>query len=197
MKLVLASGSETRRRMLAAAGVPFAARNPEVDEEALKNRLLGRGAGAAEIALELAQSKALSLAADKDVLVIGSDQVLERDDGSILSKAQSREEAADQLNHLAGRTHRLHSAAVLAGAGGIVWGDTQSASMTMRRFSPEFLEHYLASEYDAVRFNVGGYRIEGMGAQLFEEIDGSHFAIMGLPLLPLLTELRRRGILVS
>jgi septum formation protein len=196
MKLILASGSETRRRMLSAAGVPFESMVPDVDEEAVKAGLLGEGAGASAIASRLAELKALSVAALGD-LVLGSDQVLEREDGSILSKAGSREEAAGQLSSLAGRSHQFHSAAAFAAGGQIVWRGIESVSLVMRRFSPAFLEQYLASEYEAVRFNVGSYRIEGMGAQLFERIEGSHFAILGMPLIPLLAELRRRGVLLS
>lgn len=197
MKLVLASGSATRRMMLEAAGVPFEARRPDVDEEAAKGILLGRGAAAADIAMELAQLKALSLEAAGDELVLGSDQVLEQQDGSILGKPRSRDDAADQLNRLAGRTHRLHSAAVLASGREVVWRGSESVALKMRSFSAAFLEDYLAREYDAVRFNVGAYRIEGMGAQLFEDLKGSHFAILGLPLIPLLAELRRLAILTS
>jgi septum formation protein len=196
MKLILASGSETRRRMLSAAGVPFESMVPDVDEEAVKAELLGEGAGASAVASRLAELKALSVAALGD-LVLGSDQVLEREDGSILSKAGSREEAAGQLSSLAGRSHQLHSAAALAAGGQIVWRGMESVSLVVRRFSPAFLEQYLASEYEAVRFNVGAYRIEGMGAQLFERIEGSHFAILGMPLIPLLAELRRRGVIAS
>jgi septum formation protein len=196
MKLILASGSETRRRMLSAAGVPFESMVPDVDEEAVKAGLLGEGAGASAIASRLAELKALSVAALGD-LVLGSDQVLEREDGSILSKAKSQEDAAEQLSSLAGRSHQLHSAAVFAAGGQIVWRGMESVSLVMRRFSPAFLEQYLASEYEAVRFNVGAYRIEGMGAQLFDRIEGSHFAILGMPLIPLLAELRRRRVIAS
>lgn len=197
MKLVLASGSETRRRMLTAAGVKFETRTPDADEETLKVQLVARGAGAAEVATALAELKALSLDAGDDVLVLGSDQVLEQEDGSILSKPASRDQAADQLNALAGRTHQLHAAAALACAGEIIWREVESVSLRMRRLSPAFLEEYLGCEYEWVRSNVGAYRIEGMGAQLFEDIQGSHFAILGLPLIPLMAELRRRSILLS
>ncbi|HEY0114840.1 MAG TPA: Maf family protein, partial [Allosphingosinicella sp.] len=155
------------------------------------------GAGPKKIAGALAELKALSVGARPDTLILGSDQVLEQEDGSILSKPGSREEAAAQLMRLQGRTHRLHSAAVLAAEGAIVWRATETVTLRMRRFGPGFLDRYLAREYDAVRFNAGAYRIEGMGVQLFERIEGSHFAILGMPLIPLLGELRRRALLAS
>jgi septum formation protein len=196
-RLVLASGSETRRRMLEAAGVAFDIQPSAADEAAEKARLLELGAGPKKIAGALAELKALSVGARPDTLILGSDQVLEQEDGSILSKPGSREEAAAQLMRLQGRTHRLHSAAVLAAEGAIVWRATETVTLRMRRFGPGFLDRYLAREYDAVRFNAGAYRIEGMGVQLFERIEGSHFAILGMPLIPLLGELRRRALLAS
>jgi len=145
----------------------------------------------------LAELKAKSVAAGPDVLVIGADQVLELDDGTMLSKPGSRAEALAQLRRLSGGTHYLHSAAVVVEAGARVWGETETVAMDVRMLSEEFLQAYLDAEYEAVRFNVGAYRIEGMGAQLFEEVAGSHFAILGLPLLPLLAYLRTRGLLQS
>ena len=144
----------------------------------------------------LAEMKARSLPA-RGSLVIGADQTLERDDGSMLGKPGSRAEALDQLRSLSGRTHHLHSAAVIAENGERVWGATESAALAMRSLSEAFLRDYLDREFEAVRNNVGGYRIEGLGAQLFESIEGSHFAILGLPLLPLLAYLRERGLLAS
>ena len=128
---------------------------------------------------------------------IGADQVLELDDGTMLSKPGSREEALAQLRQLSGGTHYLHSAAVVVEEGERVWGETETVAMDVRPLADAFLETYLDAEYEAVRFSVGGYRIEGMGAQLFEEVEGSHFAILGLPLLPLLDYLRERALLES
>ncbi len=196
MLLLLASGSETRRRMLAEAGVVFEVRPAEVDEAAAKARLVVAGVGGAEMAQALATLKASSIA-PPDMLVIGSDQILEQDDGTILGKAASRDEAAEQLRALAGRTHRLHSAAVLAQGGTQVWSDCETVSLRMRPISEGFLQEYLDHEWAAVRYNVGCYRIEGRGVQLFEAIEGSYFAILGMPLIPLLGELRRRGAVSS
>ena len=196
MRLLLASGSETRRRMLADAGVAFEVRPAEVDEAAAKARLVAASVGGAEVAQALATLKASGLA-PPETLVIGSDQVLEQDDGTILGKAGSRDEAAGQLRALAGRTHRLHSAAVLAQGGTQLWSDCETVTLRMRPLGDGFLQEYLDHEWAAIRYNVGCYRIEGRGVQLFEAIEGSYFAILGMPLIPLLAELRRRGAVSS
>jgi septum formation protein len=133
--------------------------------------------------------------ADAPDLILGSDQTLERDDGTTLSKPGSREEAFEQLCSLSGRSHRLHSAAAIVEAGETVWSATESVSLSVRPLSDAFLRHYLHLEYEAIRWSVGGYRIEGPGVQLFERIEGSHFAILGMPLLPWLSYLRARGLL--
>jgi septum formation protein len=195
MRLLLASKSPTRRRMLEAAGVPFTAAEAEFDEESAKAKLRTGSLGAAELALALAEAKALAVDAGPELLVLGSDQVLEREDGSMLDKAGSRAELADQLRSLRGRPHRLHSAAVAVAAEKPIWRAAETAMLHMRHFSDAFLESYLGREYDEVRWSVGGYHAEGRGAQLFERIEGSHFAVLGLPLLPLLEFLRERGIL--
>jgi nucleoside triphosphate pyrophosphatase len=183
--------------MLEAAGVKFEAVEAELDEAAAKGGLEAAGFDPRGIAEELAQLKALSVQAGKDALVLGSDQTLELDDGTLLSKPGSREEAYDQLTRLSGRTHFLHSSAVVAEDGEAIWWHCETVEMTMRRLGPVFLEDYLDREYEHVRWSVGAYRIEGLGAQLFERIEGSHFAILGLPLLPLLAYLRERGVLKS
>ena len=181
--------------MLKAAGVPFEAVDAKFDEEAMK--VEARSSSAAELADALAEGKALAAAADGGALVLGSDQTLELVDGSVLSKPQSREEAKSQLRSLSGTTHQLHSAAVIAENGRSVWRDSESVMLRVRPLSDEFIEWYLDQEYEAIRWSVGGYRIEGLGAQLFEHIEGSHFAVLGMPLLPLLGYLRERGVLRS
>jgi len=197
MKLLLASQSQARRQMLAAAGVPFETASAPLDEEEAKAGLAAAGFEPRDTAEMLAELKAKSVAAGPDVLVIGADQVLELDDGTMLSKPGSRAEALAQLRRLSGATHYLHAAAVAVEGGERVWGETETVAMDVRMLSEDFLQAYLDAEYEAVRFNVGCYRIEGMGAQLFEEVTGSHFAILGLPLLPLLDYLRDRGVLQS
>ena len=193
MKLLLASGSATRRRMLADAGVPFEAALSAVDEDALKSRLIGMPPQ--EIAQRLADAKARSLATDRRTLVLGSDQVLEQADGSILSKAETQGAGLAQLRGLAGRTHKLHSTASLVQDGTVIWRASETAWLSMRHLSDAEIGAYLKTEWPHVRYNVGLYRIEGPGVQLFESIEGSHFAILGMPLLPLLAELRRRGVI--
>jgi septum formation protein len=205
MKLLLASKSATRRRMLEAAGVPFGVAETEFgeaefgqaqfDEENAKAELRSRRLIASELALALAEAKAMAVDAGPELLVLGCDQVLERADGSMLDKAGSRSELAEQLRSLRGRAHRLHSASVAVTAGEPVWRAAETATMHMWAFSDSFLESYLDREFDEVRWSVGGYHAEARGAQLFERIEGSHFAVLGLPLLPLLQFLREREIL--
>ena len=196
MKLLLASRSAPRRRMLEAAGVPFDIVASNVDEEAAKARLRERGLGPAALADALAEVKAVGVEGGSD-LVLGCDQTVERADGVSVDKPASREEAKRQLQALSGASHRLHSAAVIVEAGAPVWRCTESVTLHMRPLSDAFLETYLDAEYEAIRHGVGGYRIEGLGVQLFKRIEGSHFAILGLPLLPLLAWLRERGLMAS
>lgn len=195
MVLLLASRSAARRAMLEAAGVPLQSVSSDLDEEAAKAAFRAKNMGAAALAASLAEAKAVTTIAGLHDLVLGADQILERGNGTMLDKPGSRRDAFEQLKSLSGATHRLHSAAVIAELGEAVWRCTESVSLTMRPLSDEFLEAYLDREYEAIRWGVGGYRIEGPGVQLFERIEGSHFAILGLPLLPLLSYLRERGVI--
>jgi septum formation protein len=198
MRILLASKSEARRAMLEAAGVPFETVDAELDEAAAKSGLEAAGFDARGVAEELAQLKALSAeGVGEGALVIGSDQTLELDDGTMLSKPGSRADAFEQLRSLSNRTHLLHSAAVVVEDGETRWWQSETVALTMRPLSDAFLERYLDDEYEAIRWSVGGYRIEGPGVQLFERIEGNHFAILGMPLLPLLAYLRERGVLES
>ena len=197
MTLILASQSAARRAMLEAAGVPFETAMPELNEGAAKAGLVGAGFDPRSVAEELAQLKALSVRAGPGDLVLGSDQVLELEDGEMLGKPKSRDEALIQLRSLGGRTHSLHSAAVIAEDGEGIWWHSETVRLTMRPLSESFLADYLEREYEQIRWSVGGYRVEGLGAQLFERIEGSHFAVLGMPLLPLLAYLRERGVLES
>lgn len=197
MRVLLASKSEARRAMLAAAGLIFECVEAELDEAAAKAGLEAAGFDPRGVAEELAQLKALSAEACESDLVIGADQTLELDDGTMLSKPGSRAEAFEQLRSLSNRTHLLHSAAVVVEGGETRWWQSETVALTMRPLSEAFLESYLDREYEAIRWSVGGYRIEGPGVQLFDRIEGSHFAVLGLPLLPLLAYLRERGLLES
>lgn len=193
MRLVLASTSTARRAALTAAGVPHDVAVPDIDEREVAAAL--HDITPATLAATLAQKKALAIGGGPGVLVLGCDQLLETDAGAVLSKPVSIAEARDQLTALRGRTHHLISAAAIAEEGDVVWRGTETVAMRMRPFGDAFLDDYLAGEADHVLRCVGGYRIEAAGAQLFDAIEGSHWAILGLPLLPLLAYLRERGVL--
>jgi septum formation protein len=181
--------------MLAAAGIPFSIADTEADEASIKAALKDQEVGAIPLALALAEAKARGVAAQATDLVLGSDQTLERDDGTLLDKPGSRADALDQLRSLSGRTHRLHSAAAIVENGALTWSSHETVELRMRELSEPFLEAYLDGHYENVRWSVGCYHVEGAGVQLFDRIEGSHFAILGLPLLPLLGYLRSRSIL--
>lgn len=198
LPLLLASQSAARRAMLAAAGVPFDALAAGVDEEALTAALLGEGQSARTIADALAEAKALRLSSRfADRLVLGSDQVLETGDGALLSKPADQADAKAQLGQLSGKPHRLWSAAVLAEGGRPIWRHVEKAVLTVRPLGDEFVENYVESEWETIRHTVGCYAVEGAGVQLFSRIEGSHFTVLGMPLLPLLAQLRVLGIMPS
>lgn len=194
--IVLASKSAARRAVLEGAGVPFEAVVAGVDEDAVKAALLAEGAGPRDIADALAELKAIRVSRGRDAFVIGSDQTLEFE-GRLYDKADTLEAARQRLMTLRGKPHKLHSAVVVAKEGAPIWREVVTATLTMREFSDEFLEAYLASEGEAALGSVGCYRLEGPGAQLFSRIEGDYFAILGLPLLGLLDLLRRHGALAS
>lgn len=194
-RLILASKSAARRAMLTEAGVIFSVEVADVDEDAVK--AVHDPADAAGLALELAQAKALAVSRqDADAWVLGADQTLGFD-GGLVSKAASLGEARARLAAMRGRVHQLHSGAALARNGQIVWSGLDTASLRMRGFTDSFLDAYLESEGEALLACVGSYRLEGMGAQLFEAVDGDYFTVLGLPLWPVLAELRRVGVLPS
>jgi len=194
MNLVLASASASRRAMLTAAGIAHEAVAPGVDETAVKLALAAEGHGARQLADALAELKALKISRRfPTALVLGCDSIVTCADGSRLDKAESREEAREQLRALRGTTHRLTSAAVLCQQGAPVWRHIDVAKLTMRDVSDAFLDTYLDREWPAIAGCVGCYRIEGLGIQLFSRLEGSHFTILGLPLLPLLEQLRLNG----
>lgn len=198
MTLILASQSAARTAMLSAAGVPHEAIAAGVDEDAAKAALVGEGADARRLADALAELKATKLSRrHPGDLVLGCDQTLSLDDGALLDKPRDRPDAADQLRRLRGRRHRLTSAAVLCEGGAPTWRHVATATLTMRSFSDAFLGRYLDTEWPAIGGCVGAYRLEALGAQLFDRVDGDHFTILGLPLLPLLDHLRIRGMLAQ
>lgn len=198
MRLILASQSSGRRALLENAGVTFEALAPNVDEDAAKASLRGDHLKARDMADALAELKALKVSGRSPAdLVLGCDSVVELQDGQLLDKAQSREEAAEHLHMLSGRRHYLYSAAVIAEQGRPVWRAVDRTTMHVRPLSDEFIRTYLDAEWERARWCVGVYRIEGPGAQLFTRIEGSHFTVIGLPLLPVLDYLRTRGVLTS
>jgi septum formation protein len=191
-RLVLASASPFRRRMLEAAGLTFRVVPADVDEAAVKGALQRSGATLPNIAHGLAAAKAEAVsAALPDALVIGADQVLGCG-AEMFNKPASIAEAREQLLRLRGKTHELNTAVALAGGGKALWVHLETATLTMRPFSDAFLADYLARLGERVRRTVGAYAIEGLGIQLFERIEGDAFTVVGLPLLALLSELRTR-----
>lgn len=195
---MLASQSASRRAMLAAAGVAFEAVTAGVDEESAKAALLDEGLAARDMADALAELKAIKVSSgDGQALVLGCDSVVALEDGTMLDKPASREQAAEHLRRLSGRRHELVSAAVMAESGRPVWRVVDRAKMQVRTLSEDFIASYLDAEWPAISGCVGCYRIEGPGAQLFSRIEGSHFTVLGLPLLPVLDYLRVRGCLAS
>ena len=192
MTIILASQSSARRAVLIGAGVAHDAVVAGVDEDAAKVSLLADGAGPRAVADALAELKALAVSQVREGFVIGADQTLDLD-GELYDKAADLAAARARLQLLRGRTHKLHSAVVVAKDGAAIWREVVSASLTMRDFSDAFLEAYLATEGPAALGSVGCYRLEGPGAQLFSKIEGDYFAILGLPLMGLMELLRRHG----
>lgn len=196
--LILASKSKARHAMLTAAGVAVEAIAPNVDEEALKDGLKSEGVTARNLADALAEAKAVRLSRRIGAgLILGADQVLALEDGTMLDKPTDPADAIAQLKLLSGKKHKLFSAAVIAEQGKPVWRHIDIATLAVRVLSDNFIEQYVKAEWDNIRYCVGCYEIEGRGAQLFSAITGSQFTIMGLPLLHLLDYLRIRGILPS
>lgn len=190
--MILASTSASRRAMLQAAGVAFEAVAPNVDEDAAKASL--GGLAPRDMADALAELKARKVSArHRGTIVLGCDSVGDLD-GARMDKPG--DDLPDYLRRMMGRPHKLHSAAVACIDGEPVWRALESATLHVRALSDEFIADYVRRDPEA-RWCAGGYRVEGLGAQLFSRIEGSHFAIMGLPLLPLLDWLRARGVIAS
>src|SRR4051794_28552277 len=194
-RIVLASASAARAALLRAAGLDFAIEPAEIDEAAIKEEARRSGESAIGAAIVLATEKACVVSRrDPDPLVIGADQLL-ASGAAWLDKPRDLDEAREQLLGLRGRTHVLPTAVCVAQEGVPVWRATSTPELTMRRFSEEFLDEYLAAEGEALLGSVGAYRLEGRGVQLFSKIRGDYFAILGLPLIELLGFLREHGLL--
>jgi len=195
-RLLLASRSESRQRLLRDAGVLFETVLAGVDEDSAKAALIGEGLGARDLADALAELKAVRPSSrHPGALVLGCDQTLALDDGTLVSKCETKAEARDLLATMSGRRHHLHSAAVMADGGTPIWRHIESVAMDVRPLSPAFVDAYLDADWEQCRWCVGGCRVEGPGVQLFARITGSLFAVQGLPLLPLLDFLRTRGVM--
>lgn len=195
--LILASGSSARAALLTAAGVEFEVLLARIDESAVKEALGAEGAPARDIASALAELKARRVGARRaGRLTLGADQILVCD-GRLFDKPADRAEAAEHLRTLRGKTHQLLSAAVICEGETPVWRHVGQAKLTMRPFTDAFLDAYLDREGEAVLSTVGAYRLEGLGAQLFQRVDGDYFSILGLPLLEVLGFLRARGSLIE
>jgi septum formation protein len=190
MMLILASQSQTRKALLEQAGLVFTTTPATIDERGLETGVIEAGGDGRDVALLLAQRKAMAGAVNHvQGVVIGADQTLSLGT-ELLHKPANRAGAIAQLEHLKGKTHRLHAAVALVRDGQLVWSDVQTAELTMRDFSSDELNDVLAREGDAVLASVGGYRLEGPSIRLFETVAGDYFTILGLPLLPLLAALR-------
>ena len=198
-RLILASGSRARYEILKAAGLSFTVDPADVDETSVREALLTDNPeiDPVDVADVLARVKGETVSASNpDNLIVAADQVLALD-SEIFAKPKNMDEAREALLRLRGKTHQLHSAVVLAENGEVTWAHVDTAYLTMRDFSIPFLAEYLVKAGDAVCQSVGAYQLEGLGIQLFESIEGDYFTILGLPLLPLLTELRQRDVLTS
>ena len=197
MSLVLASGSASRKALLTAAGVAFIADPADLEEDALMAGLHARGVDAAMVASELAQQKAILVSRrHPGRTVLGGDSVIAFG-GEYLSKCATLEAARALLTRLSGQAHLLVSAAALARDGALLWTHASPCQMTMRDLSPQFLDDYLAQEGSAILSSVGCYHFEGRGAQLFAKVSGDYFSVLGLPLLAVLAQLRKEGLLAS
>jgi len=193
--IVLASKSASRQAMLTAAGVPFEAVPADLDERAIEASL--EGAAAPMIAERLAEAKAVAVSRERpDALVLGSDSLVEVD-GRRFDKPASRENAAEHLRFFSGRTMHLYSGAVLARDGEVLFRTVSLARLKVRELSESFIQSYLEAEWPEVGYCVGVFRIEALGPQLFERIDGDQFTVLGMPLLDVLGALRHEGVLLQ
>lgn len=195
--LVLASASAARKRLIADAGVIATTDPADIDESAIKQECRHAGSSSAECATRLAEAKALAVAARRQGrLVLGADQLLDYD-GEWFDKPRDREEARDQLRRLRGHSHELVTAVTVVRDNERLWRTVERPRVTMRAFSDAFLDQYLEEMGERVLKTVGGYELEGLGSQLMAKVEGDYFAILGLPLLPLLDFLRSVGVLAA
>ncbi|NKC03515.1 Maf-like protein [Brucella haematophila] len=194
-RLILASKSPFRSALLKNAGIEFSGESADIDERAVEAPLYESGATPEEVAQVLAEAKALDVSEkNPGAVVIGCDQTLSLGD-EIFHKPANMEAAGRQLLQFSGKTHQLNSAVVLVKDGETLWRHVSVARMTMRKLDPAFVGRYLGRVGDSALSSVGAYQVEGPGIQLFEKIEGDYFTIVGLPLLPLLAELRKEHLI--
>jgi septum formation protein len=187
-KIILASSSRSRRKILNSAGVQYRSIKPFVDEESLKKGFKG---STKKLALMLAEKKALSVSKKyKNTIIIGADQVLSFK-GKVFNKPKTIKEAEKNFKLFRNKTHYLDSATVIAYNDKIIWRNEQSPKMKVRNFSDKFLKNYLKTNGASVTYSAGGYSIEKDGVQMFSKVEGDFFTIIGLPILPLLEKLRK------
>ncbi|MEM9572380.1 MAG: Maf family protein [Pseudomonadota bacterium] len=194
MNIILASGSASRRSLLAGAGVQAQSIQPNVDEDAAKRAMRSDGLSVSNQAMQLAEMKAVKVSSNVGGLVIGGDQMLNLE-GDAFDKPINLDGAERHLKKLSGKTHTLETAIVIAENGVPIWRHLARPSLTVRTLSDSFIKRYLKSCGPPLLTTVGAYQLEGLGAQLFSKIEGDYFSILGLPLLPLLDYLRIRGVL--
>ena len=194
-RIILASKSQYRAELLANAGISFEIQSAGIDEREVEAPLLEAKLGAADVAEVLAIAKAMDISAkNSDAYVIGSDQTLSLD-GVLLHKPENMEAARQRLLDLSGKSHELNSSVSIVRNSENVSSNTEISTITFRDLDPGFIGRHVGEVGEKVLTSVGAYQIEGKGVQLFEKIEGDFFSIMGLPLLPLLTELRRLELL--
>ena len=194
--IILASGSQSRASLLRGAGVEFEQITSKVDEDSVKMALRAEGASTQDQAIHLAELKALKVSRQKQGIVLGADQMLDLD-GVAFDKPKDLAEARRNLIELRGRTHVLETAIVACQNGDAIWRAYTRPSLRMRDFSDAFLDDYLDRCGDAVLTSVGCYQLESLGSQLFSDISGDYFSILGLPLIQLLTWFRDRGVVLK
>lgn len=192
--LILASGSASRRALLAGAGVEATATKPNLDEDSLKASFRATGMSVRDQAMQLAELKALKISARMPGLVIGGDQMLSLGDRAF-DKPKDMAQAAEHLRALSNQSHTLETAIAIAENGKVVWRHLSRPKLRMRQLSEDAISTYLSRVDDSILSTVGAYQLEGIGAQLFVQIDGDYFSILGLPLFPLLDYLRLRGVI--
>ncbi len=193
-EIILASGSASRRALLAGAGVEAQSIKPNVDEDSAKAAMRGEGMKVRDQAMQLAEMKALKVSRAQPGLVIGGDQMLNLE-GEAFDKPKDLAGAKAHLQALSGKAHHLETAIVIAENGEFVWRHLARPKLTVRILTEGFIDQYIETCGEALLSTVGAYQLEGPGAQIFSKIEGDYFSILGLPLLPLLDYLRVRNVL--